>query len=165
MFNIIIAIDEKYGIGQNNKLPWKCKSDLKHFKETTLGQILIVGRKTWESMPQKNILRNRNVIVVSNTLQNNIGVHISHSLQEALNTAYQFKFKDQNVFVIGGVKLYEEAISHNDLECIHLTNVYGTYDCDTFALFLKKTLESFSLFESKEHNECKTARYIRQPSA
>jgi dihydrofolate reductase len=163
MFNIIIAADENYGIGKNNNLPWNCKSDLLHFKETTVNHILIVGRKTWDTMPKQKILQNRKVIVVSNTLCSNNQILVSNCLTTALDTANNIKLKDQQVFVIGGVQLYKEAIVHKDLNLLYLTHIYGVHDCDTFAIFIKQELHKFIELSSSTKTDCKIVCYSKQP--
>ena len=166
MFGLILAVDENYGIGKNNSLPWNCKVDLRHFKNVTVGNILIVGRKTWMSLPQKTILKNRNVIVVSNTLDHStLGVVIAQSLHEALNIAYESKFKDQQVFVIGGAKLFEEAILRDDLHMLYITHIKGIYDCDTSVSFLQKELHKFTKKISTFYEDCSIDKYIKQPFA
>ena len=62
MINIIVAVDKNYGIGKDNKLPWAISEELKLFKEKTIGQVCVVGRKTFESLP---VLKDREVILLS----------------------------------------------------------------------------------------------------
>jgi dihydrofolate reductase len=122
-FDIVIARSINHVIGQDNRLPWSCKKDMAYFKKitTTPGpflhptpNILIMGRKTWESLPKKP-LPNRIHIIVSSTLyQQDISntplVFISSSLDNALIKADDFPFS--HVYVIGGAQLYKEAFHH-----------------------------------------------------
>ena len=78
MLNVILCMDSKYGIGLNNNLPWGITDELKIFKEKTQNSILIVGRKTAESLP---ILHNRLLFVVSRTLENSLYYLITSMLR------------------------------------------------------------------------------------
>ena len=99
-------------IGRNNKLPWKLPNELKYFKDRTLGKPVIMGRKTFESMPSP--LSNRLNIVLTRTERNLNNAVVVHSLKEALDHAK--KHCDENeieeCFVIGGTSVYAEALPH-----------------------------------------------------
>lgn len=156
MFDIILAVDENYGIGKNNKLCWDCKIDLKYFTKVTKGTSLIVGRKTWESMPHTKILKDRKVIVVSKTLQDS-RVTLCETFEEALQYA-----KNERIFVIGGLQLYKEALSHKSLNKLHITYINGTYDCDTFIPEVKEKVNTLSLESKIVHSSC-TICVFKQP--
>ena len=160
MFNIILAIDENYGIGKNNSLPWYCSRDLKHFKNLTIGNIIIVGRKTWQSMPQEKILKNRNVIVISSSPEKLKGVYVCSSLQSALNSAYENRFKSQEILVVGGASIYKDALQHEDLNCIHITYIHGKYDCDTF-VNMYHYLSKFKKTETQIYEDCTICKYSK----
>lgn len=101
---LIVAKTKNNVIGYGGCIPWSLKSDLKHFKETTLGKVVIMGRKTWESLP-KRPLKDRTNIVISSSLEPTEGAIVYPSLDEALvNT------KEEEVFIIGGSSLYIEAM-------------------------------------------------------
>ncbi|MBT3690094.1 dihydrofolate reductase [bacterium] len=149
-FSIIVAIDKKRGIGINNDLPWHIKKDLKHFSETTISKsdklnAVIMGRKTWDSLPQNfRPLKNRLNVVLSR--QDNLslpeGVLHFKSLDEALNN-----LNDSNeIFIIGGGSLYHEAIKHSGCNKLYITHVDIDKNCDTFFPEIpekfKKTSES-----------------------
>lgn len=121
--NIIAAIDEKRGIGKEGKLPWYIPEDLKHFKEITTGNTIIMGRKTFESIGK--VLPNRQNIVVSRDQNLQIeGVLVVGSLQEAIEKA------EKEIFIIGGGQIFKEAIFFADK--LYLTLVEGDYACDAF---------------------------------
>lgn len=163
MFNIILAIDENYGIGKNNTIPWKCTTDMEFFKSKTINNILIVGRKTWESMPQQKILENRTVIVISTSYISK-DVHIVNSFNTALNLAYSLK-TTQEIFVIGGAQIYSEAFQHNDLNHLYVTYIHGTFECDTFlnALNFTKTLGKLKILHCNYYNDCTIVCHSKQP--
>jgi dihydrofolate reductase len=131
-FTIVVAADANLGIGKNGTLPWKLKEDMKHFRELTTGDgqnAVVMGRKTWESIPEKfRPLPNRhNVVLTKNKNATTPGRWFQMSkLEDAL------KYEGGHVFVIGGGTVYSEAIEHPACAEIVITRVGGTYDCDTF---------------------------------
>ncbi len=141
-FSIIVAVDKNLGIGKNGLLPWHLPSDLKYFKEITTraassGKInaVIMGRKTWESIPlQFRPLPQRLNIVVSR--QTNLlipygGMH-ALSFQAALDLAENQKADIGEIFVIGGAQIFKEAVNHPACQTIYLTRVEMEFTCDTF---------------------------------
>ena len=114
-FDIVVAHDIKNGIGINNTLPWECPPDMAYFKKLTINShsnqqnTVIMGRKTWESIPERfRPLPKRTNIVVSNTLKTLSNATIATSLSDALNIANP----DTSIFVIGGAQIYQEALNH-----------------------------------------------------
>lgn len=160
MFSIIVACDQKKGIGKNGTLPWKLKGDMKYFSETTKRTLLdneknvvIMGRKTYESIPKKfRPLPDRyNIVITRNTNYDpgDDNVVVAYSLDEALVEAYKFPNYD-NIFVIGGAQIYQEAFNHEHFIDLHLTQVHGDFGCDTFIDF---DTTGMPLISSQEHNE------------
>ena len=128
-YKIIVAVDEKGGIGKDNKIPWNYPEDLQYFSEITKGNgknSVIMGRKTWDSLPKKyKPLPHRNNIVLSK---------VGYSKK---NCDTEIDFYDEN-WVIGGSQIYNlflPEVSH-----IYLTKIPGDYNCDTFfdISYLKK---------------------------
>ncbi len=142
-FYIIVACDENNGIGAKNSIPWELKGEMRHFKEVTSKtddeakqNIVIMGRSTWESLPEKfRPLPGRLNFVLSSNLQYHAeGAEVFSSLEESLTAAQSLveAQKAEKVFVIGGQKVYEQAISHSNLAGIYLTKIKSTFDCDAF---------------------------------
>ena len=138
-FNIIVAVDKNRGIGKNNTLPWHLPGDLKHFKQLTsqsgAGKInaVIMGRKTWNSLPAKvRPLPGRLNIIMSR--QNNLEIpancHQARSLDEALSLCNSLEIEE--VFVLGGAALYSASLVHEDLKRVYLTQIQAEFDCDCF---------------------------------
>lgn len=127
-FAIIAAMDENRGIGKNNGLPWHLSADLKHFAVSTKGGTVIMGRKTWDSLPPAyRPLKGRlNIVVSRGDIELPESVQLAHSLDEALAHA------QGKTFVIGGATLYAEAITHPSCTELHLTEIEETTDCDAF---------------------------------
>ena len=106
MKNIIVAYDKNYGIGANNDLLWngKLPADMAHFKQITIGHPIIMGYRTYESIGKP--LPNRRNVIISHDLNGIGGFEVFASLAEALKACEN----DQEVFVIGGGKIFAEAI-------------------------------------------------------
>lgn len=140
-FSLIAAADAKNGIGKSNKLVWKLPSDMKYFSEITRRihdpahrNAVIMGRNTWESLPKKHRpLPGRLNAVLSRSPQTDLqeGVILANSLDDALQKIDAQKNID-HVFVIGGAKVFAEAINHPDCQTVYLTRIKQTFDCDTF---------------------------------
>ena len=99
--NLIVAVDKNWGIGKNNKLLVSIPSDMKFFRETTSGKVVVMGRKTLESFPNGMPLKNRvNIVLTSNRdycVKDAVIVHTLEELQEELK-----KYKSEDIYVIGG---------------------------------------------------------------
>src|ERR1700730_16523722 len=129
--SIVVAIDEKRGIGKNNKLLFKISDDLKRFRELTKGHAIIMGSKTYDSIGR--LLPDRlNIILTGDShkyeeLKGNNSAAIYHDIQLALKRAKQFEM-DKNdmspeVFIIGGGQIFKEALEKNFVDRIYLTKV------------------------------------------
>jgi dihydrofolate reductase len=137
-YAIIVACTENGGIGKNGKIPWKISEDMQYFQTITTAvsdnkriNAVIMGRKTWESL-QNGPLIGRINIIISNTLKNVEvnGAIVMKSLSEAHARLRENQFVG-TIFVIGGERLYNEAIKDYHYTKIYLTNIYKNYDCDT----------------------------------
>lgn len=125
--SLIVAMDEQRGIGKNGAMPWRLSSDLKRFRELTMGHHLIVGRKTFDSIGRA--LPGRQMIVVTqNPLFEAEGVLRSSSVVEALELARQRG--ETEAFVIGGAEIYSQTLDLADR--VYLTRVHATVETDTF---------------------------------
>ncbi len=164
-FSIIAAIDQQMGIGKNGTLPWHLPEDLKYFNNVTKKtepdkeNAVIMGRRTWESLPEKfRPLPDRiNAVISSNSeLELPDGVLHFDSLDAAL-TAMSTSSKIDQIFVIGGAKLYEEAVLHPELERIYLTRIESTFDCDTF--FPDQIPEEFEIVSTTDNLESDGLEY------
>lgn len=128
---LIYAASQNGVIGKNGKVPWDLPEDLKHFQQLTKNNVVIMGRKTWESLPKdKRPLSNRLNIVISKTMTSLPGVTVERFLSDALIKSFE---DDNNVtqFIIGGASLFKESIRYADEIC--LTNILHDFEGDTFA--------------------------------
>lgn len=143
---MIAAMDDKNGIGKKGKIPWHLKHDLHRFALVTKGNIVIMGRKTWESLPENHRpLAERTNIVITHDAEYVLpaGVEKAESLTEALEKAEHYEkpeaLKKKNemneipkIFIIGGGKIYEEGIKNDQCKDLWITRVKGDFHCDTF---------------------------------
>jgi dihydrofolate reductase len=125
--SLIVAMDERSGIGKNNQLPWHLSSDLKRFKKLTMGHFIVMGRKTHESIGRA--LPGRQTIVLTHREDfRSDDCHIAHSLDEAIQLAE--KAGESELFIIGGGEVFSQAIDRADK--IYLTSVHTDVKADVF---------------------------------
>lgn len=127
--NIIAAVDKKLGIGKNGGLLVSIPEDMKLFREETVGKVVVMGRKTFESLPQGLPLVERtNIVITTSEDFKHDNVYVCHSVDEVLNKVKEYPTED--VYVIGGASVYEQMLPYCDT--IHLTKIDYTYDADTY---------------------------------
>lgn len=123
---IIAAVSDNNVIGKENRVPWRIKEDMKRFRDLTLGHTVIMGRRTYESIPQKfRPLPQRRNIVLSGTIEPSEGIYVARNIEEALKLA-----QDQEAYVIGGGKVYESFLPL--AKGIELTRIHQYFSGDTF---------------------------------
>ena len=105
----IVAVDEKWGIGKNNDLLFSLPADMKFFRETTMGKVVVMGSRTLKSFPNGNPLKNRTNIVLSTTIERD-DCTIVKSLDALLKEIS--KYPQDQVFVIGGAMLYKTLLPY-----------------------------------------------------
>lgn len=145
MINVILACDEEWGIGKNGALPWPHNSaDLKWFKETTVNCTVVMGRKTWESLPVKPLPHRENVVVTRGSdIVGDSVVTIAD-----LNSLFKLcRDSSKTVWIIGGAQLVRQLFPY--IDSIHLSRIEGTHDCDTF-LPGESIIEQFALHTATE---------------
>jgi dihydrofolate reductase len=133
MIKAILATDFKNGIGKNGTLPWiKNKEDLKHFKEKTIHNIVVMGSKTWEDPIFPRPLKDRENYVITSKNSGFSGATIISS--NILETIIQLdKNSQKDVWIIGGTKIFE--LCKDIIEEWHITKFVGNFDCDVFLKF------------------------------
>ncbi len=114
MVNIIAAVDRNMGIGYENKLLFWLPNDLKRFKALTTGNTIIMGRKTFESLPKGALPNRRNIVLSSHTDVNFPGAEVYSSLEEALKNCEA----NEQVYIIGGASVYLQALPLADVLCL-----------------------------------------------
>ncbi|MFY0254448.1 dihydrofolate reductase [Chitinophaga sp. 30R24] len=125
--SIIVAASDNNVIGINNMLPWKLPTDLKYFKDMTMGKPIIMGRKTFDSL-RKALPGRPNIVITRRKDYHPENVYIVGSLQEALDKARNFG--GDELFITGGAQIFDEAWPL--IERIYLTRVYAVVHGDAF---------------------------------
>ncbi len=145
--NIIVAVDKNWAIGFENKLLNSIPEDMKFFRETTTGKVVVMGRKTLESFPNKRPLKNRTNIVITRQKNYQVdGAVVLHSVEEALD--YLKQFKSEDIYVIGGASIYEQMLPYCDVA--HVTVMDYAYQADTWFPNLDKMEEFVVAADSEE---------------
>ena len=127
--NLIVAVDQNWAIGKNNQLLVRIPADQKFFRETTTGKVVVMGRKTLESFPNGQPLKNRTNIVLTRNKDYAVkGAIVVHSMDELHDELK--KYNSEDVFVIGGEKIYEQLLDECDVA--HVTKIEFAYDADSY---------------------------------
>ena len=123
----IVVVAENGAIGKNGDLLCHLPADLKHFKNITMGHTIIMGRRTWDSLPKGALPGRKNVVITRNQHFTAPGAEVYHSLEEALEATAN----DGDRYIIGGGMLHNEAFSLT--VTLHLTLLHASFpDADTF---------------------------------
>jgi dihydrofolate reductase len=152
--HLIWAQDKNSGIGKAGDLPWHISEDLKNFKLLTLGSVIVMGRKTWESLPFKPLPKRRNIVLSSQILTD---IETYSSVENCITTLKQDGV--EQIFVIGGAQIYKEFFQYADV--LHITVVDDIVEnIDTyFPVNLKDITLEFKKSEEKKLSPI--ARYMR----
>ncbi|PIW36545.1 MAG: hypothetical protein COW24_05045 [Candidatus Kerfeldbacteria bacterium CG15_BIG_FIL_POST_REV_8_21_14_020_45_12] len=135
---LVAACDKQRGIGKAGKLPWHLKKEMAYFKNLTtavtdvgLKNMVVMGRATWESIPDKfrPLPERNNVILSRNTKYVAEGAAVASSFDEAIQLVDD---SVDRIFVIGGGAVYNDTITHPAVDGVYLTEIDYTFQCDTF---------------------------------
>lgn len=133
---LIAAVDQNWGIGWNNQLLVNIPSDKRYFKSLTEHQVVVMGRKTYESLPGKRALENRiNIVLTKDTEFQEKGFLVVHSVEELLGLLKCYEEKE--IYVIGGQTVYEQLAPY--CEEAFITKIEYSYQADRYCLNLDKT--------------------------
>lgn len=152
--NLIVAVDKNWAIGKNNKLMWSIPADMKYFRETTKGNIVIMGRKTLESFPQGQPLKNRtNIVITKNPNYKVKDALIVHSIEEAVEEAKKY---EGEIYVIGGESIYRAMLPYCEKALV--TKIDHAYDADTYFPNLDEDPE-WTMTKISEEQTCFNLEY------
>ena len=150
MITIVVAIAQNNALGKDNKLIWHLSDDLKRFKSLTLDGYIIMGRKTFESLP--GILpRRKHIVITRNPKYKKEGIVVVQSMEQALDVVPS----DKDAFVVGGGEIYKQIIDIADK--IELTRVHHDFEADTF--FPEIDLDKWELVNSEFHQKDEKHQY------
>ncbi|MEO4000108.1 dihydrofolate reductase [Mesorhizobium sp. CAU 1732] len=124
---LIVAISENGIIGRDGGLPWRLSTDMRRFKERTMGKPIVMGRKTWESFPKRPLPGRHNIVITRDRAYVADGAEVCASLDEALERAA--RVTDGEICVIGGGEIYSQAFPRADI--LDITHVLAEIDGDT----------------------------------
>ena len=145
MINLIVAIAENNAIGIAGDLLCHLPNDLKHFKEITTGATVVMGKNTFFSLPRRPLPNRRNIVLTTDTEFTYENTEVAHSIEQL----YTLLNDEEEVFIIGGGKVYEQFI--NTVDKLYVTHIHHTWeDADTF--FPKIDPDTWQCV-SEEHHE------------
>lgn len=153
--NLIAAVANGGIIGNKGKLPWYIPEDLKRFRELTIGKPCIMGRKTWESLPDNcRPLSGRQNIVLSRAHRNNFSAtlhnEVIHGDDLESVIAYCRNYEKGDPFIIGGAKVYEEALEKGLVDKLYLTHILASFEGDAYFPIHLTTRDKYKLIESNK---------------
>lgn len=171
MIYLIAAVDKNLGIGKNGTMPWHLSDELKHFRNITTTvytagkqNAVIMGRTTWESLPENyRPLKDRLNIVITSGPKITGTDSTTSSLEEAITQCNQDP-KIENIFIIGGASIYEQAINHPAISGIYLTEVDGNFDCDKFFPAIPPKFDLTEVLGEKEEGDTRYRYLLLKPS-
>jgi len=140
-FNVILITDSKYGISKDNKMPWHFSDDLRYFNKVTINNICIMGSTTAKDLG-KPLYERDNIVISSNDDCAELGKNlpsykynkfiIVRNIDDALEKANELSTPNKEIFIIGGSKLFNEALRSDKLDKIYYTHINKSFECDNF---------------------------------
>jgi dihydrofolate reductase len=147
-FNIILTTDSNLGISRYNRMPWYFPEDLEFFNKNTLNNICIMGRTTANEL--RSPLINRDNIVITSTDDLHQDFIVVRTFEEALKKAKELKNWDKEIFVIGGSRLFNEALKSDKLDKIYYTHINKSFSCDNFVdVILNRNDMKYTILNTK----------------
>lgn len=144
---LIVAVSENWGIGKNNDLLFNIPKDMKFFRETTMGKVVVLGRKNLETFPgAKPLPKRTNIIITRNPEYKCDGAVVVNSIEQVLTLGYE----DEELFVIGGEEIYRQMLKYCDT--CYVTKVKEFADADRFMVNLDES-DEWVLAEAGEETE------------
>jgi dihydrofolate reductase len=146
--NVIVAVDNNWAIGYQNKLLVSIPADMRFFRDVTMGKVVIMGKNTLESFPSGQPLKNRTNIVVA--LEKDYKVKdatVVYSIEEALELTKNYKSED--IYIIGGASIYRQLLPYCNVA--HITKIDFAYQADTYFPNLDQMEDWVLVEETEEH--------------
>ncbi len=143
--SIIAAVADNLVIGKSNKLPWHLPADLKHFKELTTGHAVIMGKRTFQSLPNGPLPNRKNIVLTSIMSE---GVNKGFFEADSIEDALELCDNEEQVYIIGGGAVYRQSIDKADT--MHLTWVHGEFSGDAY--FPKINFKNWKEVSREDHD-------------
>lgn len=145
MISIIVAVSDDWGIGKDNELLWKISEDLKRFKRLTTGKTVVMGKKTWESLPKKPLPGRNNIVITDVPGEKIDQAEMAYSINEALSKCD----KGEESFIIGGGSIYRQFLPLADR--LYITHVHLKAPADIY--FPSIDMSLWEVIEKEEFND------------
>lgn len=146
--NLIVAVDNNWAIGRDNKLLVRIPEDLRYFSEVTTNHVVVVGRKTLETFPGGTPLKNRtNIVLTTNEryqVRDALAVHSMEALWKELE-----KYPSEEIYVVGGASIYRQLLDYCDVA--YVTKINHAYEADAWFPNLDEMPEWVVVADSEEH--------------
>jgi dihydrofolate reductase len=142
MISIIVAVSEDMGIGKNNELLWHISEDLKRFKKLTLGNSVIMGKKTWESLPNRPLKERKNIVLTDISGEQIEGSVTAYSIEDAISKCE----KEKEIFIMGGGSVYRQFMPVADR--LYISHVHRKTPADVY--FPEIDPEVWNVIEKEE---------------
>lgn len=127
--NLIVAVDENWAIGYKNELLIRIPADMKMFRQETTGKVVVLGRKTLETFPNAQPLKNRTNIILSTNKDYKVkDATVVHSIEELLEELKNYA--DEDIYIIGGETIYRQMLPYCNVA--HITKIDRSYEADAF---------------------------------
>lgn len=132
--SLVVAVDKNNGIGKNNDLPWHLPADMKFFKETTTGNIVLMGRKNYESIPLKfRPLPNRlNIILTRDKNYKAENCLIFYSIDEFMTWKKENDADERTLFITGGGEIFKQFLDRKLVDEMYITHIDHSFEADIF---------------------------------
>lgn len=147
MISIIVAVAQNQAIGKDNDLLWHLSDDLKHFKKMTSGNTVIMGKRTFYSLPIRPLPNRRNIVISDIVGEKIEGCEMAYSIDEAMKMCS----KDEKCFIIGGGSIYRQFLPLVDK--LEITWVYKDFEADTFFPAIDENIWRIEAQSEKMHDE------------
>jgi dihydrofolate reductase len=142
MISIIVAVSDDWGIGKDNELLWHISEDLRRFKKLTFGNTVIMGKKTWESLPRRPLPGRKNIVLTDDLKESIENAVTAYSVQDALNKCE----KNEEIFIMGGGSIYRQFMPLADK--LFITHVHKQAPADIY--FPEIDLNIWEISEKEE---------------
>jgi dihydrofolate reductase len=134
MISIIVAVSDDWGIGKNNELLWRIPEDMKRFKSLTMGKAVLMGKRTWESLPKRPLPGRTNIVVTDIPGESFEGAVMAYSIEDALMKCNN----EEEIFIIGGGTIYRQFMPLADR--LYITHVHKSAPADVYFPVIDKNI-------------------------
>ena len=145
MISIIVAVSDDWGIGKDNDLLWHIPEDMKRFRRLTTGNTVIMGKKTWESLPHRPLPDRDNIVITDVSEEQIEGTITAYSIEDALGKCR----KDKEIFIIGGGSIYRQFLYLADR--LYITHVHKKTPADVYFPVIDRDI--WDIAEKEEYTE------------